>query len=217
MYPLLVTGSRDGLTSALAAAIRCSVQEDGLLAQEHAETIGAITDPFEAILNLRDAVQATGIFDGLLLVIDEMGKFLEASGQSDGSDVFRLQALAENAARSGGKPLGILLVLHKGFQSYAEDLRISQKGEWAKVAERFEELIFDHPLSHTAALMSSALAVDAARLPPKVFEGKYGGNAANKGFGMAGSQERERDPTLLASAPCIGSGNGALFCNIRAE
>jgi hypothetical protein len=163
LYPLLVMGCREGLAAALAVAIRNAAGE--LFAAPKVQALLGLTDPFEAIMALRDAVRGTGRFDGLLVVIDEMGKFLEASSESDGFDVFRLQSLAAAAARSGGAPLAIILILHKGFQSYAEDWRSARRSEWEKVAERFEEFVFDHPLSHTAALLAAALAVDLPSLP----------------------------------------------------
>ena len=126
-----------------------------------------IEDPFAAIRALRDALRATGRFDGLLLVVDEMGKFLETAGDRDG-DAYQLQALAEAASRSGDALLAVVLILHKGFQSYGEDWRAARQSEWEKVAERFEELVFDHPLSHTAALLSAALGGDGVSLPAKV-------------------------------------------------
>lgn len=168
MYPLLVTGSRSGLATALAAAIEAVVADGTSVDKSWAKTIRAFDDPFAAITALRDALRACGRFDGLLVVIDETGKFLEAAGEEDGFDVFRLQALAEAAARSGEAPLGAVLILHKGFQSYAEDWRTVRRSEWAKVAERFEEMVFDHPLSHTAALLAAALGVDAGAIPAKV-------------------------------------------------
>lgn len=168
MYPLLLSGSRAGLADTLSAAIADALAATAGLDGATAETIRAETDPFDAVVLLRDALRANGQFDGLLVVIDEMGKFLEASGEAEGFDIFRLQSLAETASRSGDAPLGVILILHKGFQSYAEDWRTSRRSEWEKVAERFEELVFDHPLSHTAALLGSALAVNSAKLPAKV-------------------------------------------------
>lgn len=167
MFPLLVTGSRDGLTAGLSVAVREAASVAGLLDLRRAKAILAAADPFAAIVKLRDALRATGAFDGVLLVVDEMGKFLEAAGEAEGFDVFRLQSLAEAAARSGDAPIGVLLILHKGFQSYAEDWRTARRSEWEKVAERFEEVVFDHPLSHTAALLAAALAVDQDAIPAK--------------------------------------------------
>ena len=168
MFPLLVTGSRAGLTASLAAAIARTIATNGLIPAKRSATLAKIADPFDAIPKLRDALRETGAFDGLLLVIDEMGKFLEAAGEQEGFDIFRLQSLAEGAARSGDAPLSVILILHKGFQSYAEDWRTARRSEWEKVAERFDEMVFDHPLSHTAALLSAALSVDEAAIPAKV-------------------------------------------------
>jgi hypothetical protein len=167
MFPLLVTGSKHGLAVGLSASIKRAVSDDGVLDAAQAEAVLATADPFEALISLRDAVRATSRFDGLMVVIDEMGKFLEARADGDDIDVYRLQALAETAARSGDAPLAVILILHKGFQSYRDDWRAARSSEWGKVAERFEELVFDHPLSHTAALLAAALAVNEAAIPAK--------------------------------------------------
>ena len=98
-----------------------------------------------------------------------MGKFLEAaSADPAGSDIFRLQELAENASRSDERPLGVILILHQGIQSYIQEGPIAARSEWAKVAERFDEIVFDHPLSHTSALLGAALSPKMSRLPASV-------------------------------------------------
>ncbi|MBV1686364.1 hypothetical protein KRR38_01420 [Novosphingobium sp. G106] len=168
MFPLLVTGSKDGLSVALATAIDGVLGTEDLLPRASAKKVRSFDDPFAAVTALRDALRATKQFDGLLIVIDEMGKFLEVSGEEHGFDVFQLQALAETASRSGKAPLGVVLILHKGFQSYTEDWRTARRSEWEKVSERFEEMVFDHPLSHTAALLSAALGVDQAAMLARV-------------------------------------------------
>lgn len=165
MYPLLVTGTKNSLSSELALAIEKVLAEKNLVQESWARKIRKLGSPFDAIVVLRDALRASSHFDGLLLVIDEMGKFLEASDEEHGFDVFQLQSLAETAARSGNAPLGVVLILHKGFHSYTEDWRTARRGEWEKVAERFEEMVFDHPLSHTAALLSAALSVNEVDVP----------------------------------------------------
>lgn len=167
MFPLLVTGSRDGLAVCLSASISRVLDTENLIDPKRVKSISAIPDPFVAMIRLRDALRETKRFDGLLLVVDEMGKFLEAGGE-EGFDVFRLQALAERAARSADTPLAVILILHKGFQSYAEDWRTARRSEWEKVAERFDEMVFDHPLSHTAALLSAALGVHELSLPASI-------------------------------------------------
>lgn len=57
---------------------------------------------------------------GLVLFIDEMGKFLEATTQDD-DDVYLFQLLAEAASRSG-KRFILIGILHQSFEDYARRL-----------------------------------------------------------------------------------------------
>ena len=54
---------------------------------------------------------------GVLVVIDEMGKFLEAASH-EGVDLHFFQELAEAASRSAGK-LIVVGILHQSFEAYA--------------------------------------------------------------------------------------------------
>lgn len=170
MFPLVVSGSRAGLRKALADAIaEAAAIVGGDLRRGPTPDALAAMDPFDAVLALRDLIVAAGRHDGLFLVVDEMGKFLEAAAADpEAGDVFRLQDLAEAAARSGDRPLALMLVLHQGVQSYQDESSGSWRTEWAKVAERFDELVFDHPLTHTAALLSAALSPKVDKLPSSV-------------------------------------------------
>jgi len=75
---------------------------------------------------------------GLILFVDEMGKFLEAAAQ-DGSDVYIFQQLAEAASRSNGRFL-FVGVLHQAFDEYAHRLSHELRDEWAKIQGRFVDL-----------------------------------------------------------------------------
>jgi len=75
---------------------------------------------------------------GLVIVIDEMGKFLEAA--ADGScDVYFFQQLAELAARSNGKII-LLGILHQAFAEYARRLTRDIRDEWSKIQGRFVDM-----------------------------------------------------------------------------
>lgn len=168
LYPLVISGARDGFAAALARAIaKARAEEDNLSPLSGGNDFA--DDPVDAVIRLRDDLVAGGRHQGLLLVVDEMGKFLEvATSDPESGDVFRLQELAEAATRSEDRPLILLLLLHQGMQSYQQDGPGAARTEWAKVAERFEEVVFDHPLSHTSQLLGAALAPDAARIPAPV-------------------------------------------------
>ncbi len=88
---------------------------------------------------------------GVLLVVDELGKLLQYVANEPGrEDVYLLQKLAERFQGSGESPFYVLGLLHQGFHAYAEHLPSTTRNEWAKVAERYEEIVFDQPMAHAA-------------------------------------------------------------------
>jgi len=75
---------------------------------------------------------------GLFIVIDEMGKFLEAAADGQ-NDIYIFQQLAEIAARSDGK-IVVLGILHQAFAEYARRLSKDVRDEWSKIQGRFVDL-----------------------------------------------------------------------------
>ncbi|MCE2415447.1 hypothetical protein J4G07_15760 [Candidatus Poribacteria bacterium] len=95
---------------------------------------------------------------GLLLVIDELGKFLEyATQHPTQGDMFVLQTLAEFADRSGKTPLFLMTILHQAFELYAEHAGKSEQEEWTKVQGRFEDIAFLESTEHVLRLVGTAL------------------------------------------------------------
>jgi hypothetical protein len=176
--PVLITGDREGLAGTIARAILSTFSSAGrgrpskavaalLSASEKASKLGTVA-ALRTVLDLASAV-ADQRGKGLLLVLDEMGKFLEhAANHPETEDIFLFQVLAERAVRSGKSPFMIVGLLHQGFQAYAERLPFAQKHEWEKIAGRFEEVVFDQPLVHTAALTAHALGIGVGSLPKGV-------------------------------------------------
>jgi len=76
--------------------------------------------------------------DGVLLIIDEMGKFLEGAA-ADGTDIYFFQELAEAASRVSGR-LVIVGILHQAFEQYASRLGREARDEWAKIQGRFVDV-----------------------------------------------------------------------------
>ena len=76
--------------------------------------------------------------DGVLLVLDELGKFLESAAIT-GEDVYFYQELAEAASRSNGK-LIIVGILHQAFEQYASKLGRNTRDEWAKIQGRYIDI-----------------------------------------------------------------------------
>ena len=104
------------------------------------------------------AAEKPNTHGGLVLFIDEMGKFLEAAAQ-DGSDIYILQQLAEAASRSNGRFL-LVGVLHQAFEEYAHRLSHEMRDEWAKIQGRFVDLIVNTAGEEQIDLISRAIESD---------------------------------------------------------
>lgn len=101
---------------------------------------------------------------GLILFVDEMGKFLESAARDD-HDVYFFQELAEAASRSDGRLL-IVGVLHQSFHEYANRLSRELRDEWSKIQGRFVDLAVDASGEEQIELISRAIENDTA---PKDF------------------------------------------------
>ena len=120
--------------------------------------------PDSRVLELVDALQAalerTGA-GGLLMVIDELGKFLEYEARRGGGGVFLLQQLAERAFRGRQANLMLFVLLHQGFDLYARGMGERLKNDWTKVQGRFQNVSFveapDQTLRVVAAAFSNSL------------------------------------------------------------
>jgi hypothetical protein len=98
---------------------------------------------------------------GVLVVVDELGKFLEASAQGAGDDVYFFQQLAEAASRTRGK-LVVVGILHQAFDAYATRLGREARDEWAKVQGRFVDIPLVAASDEVIELIGRAINVDGA-------------------------------------------------------
>jgi hypothetical protein len=99
-------------------------------------------------------------FGGLLIFVDEMGKFLEAAAQG-GVDVYLFQQLAELSSRSGGRLL-FVGILHQAFEEYAHRLSREMREEWSKIHGRFVDLAVNTGGEEQIDLLSRAIESDGA-------------------------------------------------------
>ncbi|MXY52901.1 MAG: hypothetical protein F4Y86_10315 [Gammaproteobacteria bacterium] len=115
--------------------------------------------------DLQEALERSGA-GGLLIVIDELGKFLEYAAHGDdsaASGVFLLQELAERAYRGRQANFMLFVLLHQGFDLYAQGLSEQRKNDWAKVQGRFESVSFIETVDQTLRVMAAAFS---SELPP---------------------------------------------------
>ena len=92
---------------------------------------------------------------GLILFIDEMGKFLEAVIQ-EGADIYFFQLLAEAASRSDGR-LVVIGILHQSFEEYANRLSREMRDEWSKIQGRYIDLSVNTAGEEQIELVSRAI------------------------------------------------------------
>ena len=97
---------------------------------------------------------------GVLLVIDEMGKFLEEAAYGS-ADVYFFQQLAEAANRSRGR-LVVVGVLHQAFDDYAHRLGREIRDEWLKIQGRFADVPINVAGEEQVELIARAIEADDA-------------------------------------------------------
>jgi len=222
LLPVLVTGAREplrvGLLRALDVALRDVVgrgRQPRVLGDVQAALQGAANEGetndaavLEMLLETRRFVVESGRAEGLLLILDEMGKFLEfAALRPDQQDVFLLQELAEAAARSGPHPLFVVGLLHQGFSAYAEGLASKGQKEWEKIAGRYEELTWNQPIEQGAGLVADALHLRVGNVAPELSHaaGRDMDEALRlRWYGSASADElRELAPRLFPLHPTV--------------
>ena len=98
--------------------------------------------------------------DGILIIVDEMGRFLEHAATTDG-DISFLQELAEIVGRLESKVV-VVGVLHQAFEQYASKLGTDTRDEWAKIQGRFVDIPLTTGPEETVRLISQALVGDTA-------------------------------------------------------
>lgn len=133
---LPVVGHRGSVVDAVTS---CLDERAGtrLLRATKAGTRQRASGLFKALEN-QAAARAEGGKNGLLLVIDELGKFLESS-TGDGDDIYFYQELADLAGRCAGK-LIVVGILHQSFEQYAYRLGSDLRDEWRKVQGRYIDI-----------------------------------------------------------------------------
>ncbi|MBV7259363.1 hypothetical protein [Erythrobacter crassostreae] len=92
----------------------------------------------------------------VLLVLDELGRGLEAIAEGRG-DAHFLQDLAEVASRSNGR-LIVVGILHQAFEDYADGLGQRVKDDWSKIQGRFIDISVSVTAEEAIGLIADAMA-----------------------------------------------------------
>lgn len=139
---------------------------------------------------------------GVMILIDEMGKFLEYAAQSPAeADIYLLQQVAEIAARIPGAGLSILTVLHQDFEAYASGLTASAQAEWTKVRGRYETIAFLESAGHLLKLMAHAIDRRAGANQVAMFRSGHIDDRAEAANALAKDPSTERARNLESCFP----------------
>lgn len=210
LLPILVTGSRESLGIALLRAIVrdandiLRASEAGLLRKtqdllkQNADEVGD-EEVIEVLQVVAREARRSRKASGVLLLVDELGKFLEFGVlHPDRQDIYLLQRIAEAASHSGEEPLFVVGLLHQGFSAYAENLSPTAQREWEKVAGRFEEMVFAQPLVDVSSLVGDALNVKIDSLPRRLHSASKTGMERAVAMGWYGAGISRQKLTHLA-------------------
>jgi hypothetical protein len=173
LLPVVVTGSREPISTAIVRGLLQSFSTlKGQRFQRHTESLrkllrkgtqGHHLDSRSLCTVLADSVAlADGggkTFQGIFLVLDELGKLLEfAAANPADADVFVLQSVAEFAVRCE-RPFLLAGILHQDFSAYVDRLAARDRLEWEKVRGRFEDCAFEEPADEILRLVAHARTI----------------------------------------------------------
>jgi len=171
-FALAISGSRVSLGDALAQSILEALEHlpKSRLATELKRQLDTKARTYRDIsLNaatsrlLSDFVLVTqgAGYCGVLLLIDELGKFIEhAALNPEAGDLMSLQQIAEVASHPTDDGLLVVSMLHQHFDAYAKGVGRTLSDEWHKVSARFDEVPFDEPVERYAHFALHALGAD---------------------------------------------------------
>ena len=157
-----------------------------------------------AITEIALSLQQTGRSNGILLVIDELGKFLEfAARVPEQGDIHLLQQLAEATAQFSPPGLYLLTILHQSFERYAVGLRPAIRNEWSKVQGRFEDIAFQEPPDQFLEILAQAIKRSAHPATPQIERtaARYAEIAFGLGLAPLGMGKQQFVQALRRAAP----------------
>lgn len=130
-----------------------------------------LSDVMASVEQLREALKIAGK-RGLLIQVDELGKFLEYEAkQAALEDLFLLQMLAEESAKDAPIPLVINVMLHQTFETYGKSLSGRQRAEWQKIQGRFELVPYIEGVEQSLRVVSKVIDQRWSRSQKKIVQG----------------------------------------------
>jgi hypothetical protein len=161
ILPVLMVGERAPLIPAFLSTLAASMLP---IAPSLAETVKHVAQTSRisdsdivALVTQSARVAKQAGYGGLLIVMDEFGKFLEyLSLHPEADDLLVMQHLAEAVTRST-IPIVLITILHTSFAEYLPQTNEAQRMEWQKVQGRFADVAFQEPPGQLLKLIGAAI------------------------------------------------------------
>ena len=198
--PIIVSGRRVSFTRELLRVVsgQCGVIEGATFADLRAKAKQMLQqDGMLDVLGVTSLLTAmaaetrlrTG--DGLLLLVDEMGRFLEYAAANMGNeDPSIFQAVAEISGGRAGANVAIVGFLHHRFVDYVAGMGGWIEAEWSRSSERYEELPFDGSIEQSLFMLAHAIEPTLGHSPTVRRQAKrLYGEAADRGVFAVPRQE----------------------------
>ena len=149
----------DGWTVLPVVGKRANIREQLIVAIEKRARVRLSkkknTDVIAELLKIAESNE-----QGLLLIIDELGKFLENSALEGGEDIHFFQQLAEAASRAKGNFV-VVGILHQPFEAYASALGRQTRDDWAKIQGRYIDIPLVAATDEVIELIGKSIASTA--------------------------------------------------------
>ena len=132
-----------------AKAFDLSINSSAILSNEVLQLLGLMQDCMH---------KSNRNYKGIVLLVDELGKFIEFAGRKKiVGDIFILQELAEAGAAESQVPISLFVMLHQAMEFYSKDLDQATKNEWRKIQGRYEEISFIENIEQSVRILSKAI------------------------------------------------------------
>jgi len=112
----------------------------------------------ECLTAIKEALSTKSTFDGVLLLLDEMGKALDFQSRAN-KDLHLFQALAD-IVQQAKTPTVLIGFLHQAFSDYAKNKDASTQKEWAKVQGRYRDIGFNPSIDESLVLVGDSITVN---------------------------------------------------------
>ena len=143
---------------------KCSSNKNYLVIKilgEYNSFVNTLNREFSKIISIKNTILETlkeldkfskKKYDGFVILIDELGKFIDYSSENLNSDIYELQNLAEFVNKSDNY---LFVTIHKSFSGYKLPF-----SEWDKIQGRFENILIRDDYSEVIKILKNIIKLD---------------------------------------------------------